>query len=358
MSDGVEISSLSKFYGSVAALDDVTMSIRNGEFVTLLGPSGSGKTTLLQMLAGLTTPSAGDIRIGGESVVLLPIEKRGIGLVFQSYALFPHMTVAGNVAYPLKMRGVARDEIADRVSGALKLVELDAFASRKPAELSGGQQQRTAIARALVFEPSVMLLDEPLSALDRRLREHMKFELRRIHDLIGTTTIFVTHDQDEALALSDRIAVLDGGKLQQFGTADEIYRHPKSRFIAEFMGETNIIEAILSNEGGTLLAKDQVGRRIPLHTSPIGLSAGDRAAVGIRAEQLSVKIGEAQDDGWNATVERKFFLGNSFRYILNCEPHQFVAQVAAPYAQESIKVGDKVQLSWNADAIQILPSSA
>ncbi len=212
MSDGVEIQDLCKFYGSVVALDHASLSIREGEFVTLLGPSGSGKTTLLQLLAGLTQPSKGDIRIRGKSIISLPIEKRGIGLVFQNYALFPHMTVAGNVGYPLRMRGVARDEIYDRVAKALKLVELERFADRKPNEISGGQAQRTAIARALVFEPSVMLLDEPLSALDRRLREHMKYELRRLHDLIGTTTIFVTHDQDEALPLSDRIAVLDRGQ--------------------------------------------------------------------------------------------------------------------------------------------------
>ncbi|MFS4439584.1 ABC transporter ATP-binding protein [Paracoccaceae bacterium GXU_MW_L88] len=355
MSDGVEIVGLSKRYGDFVALNDVNMSIRNGEFITLLGPSGSGKTTLLQMLAGLTTPSEGDIRIGGKSVVALPIEKREIGLVFQSYALFPHMTVAGNVGYPLKMRGVPRDEIAHRVNEVLELVELTNFAKRRPSELSGGQQQRTAIARALVFEPSVMLLDEPLSALDRRLREHMKFELRRLHDMIGTTTIFVTHDQDEALALSDRIAVLDGGKLQQFGTADEIYRQPKTRFIAEFMGETNIIDTTVKRGDTGLYAEDEKGRRVAIG-EPEGMSAGMKVALGIRAEQISLRPGDLTEDGWTGTIKNKFFLGNSYRYIVDCAPHSFVAQVSAPYADEALSAGDAVALSWHPASLQLLPA--
>ncbi|WBU60907.1 ABC transporter ATP-binding protein [Paracoccus albus] len=355
MSDGVEIVGLSKNYGAFVALNDVNMSIRNGEFITLLGPSGSGKTTLLQMLAGLTAPSGGDILIGGKSVVALPIEKREIGLVFQSYALFPHMTVAGNVGYPLKMRGVARPEIARRVNEVLELVELTNFAKRRPAELSGGQQQRTAIARALVFEPSVMLLDEPLSALDRRLREHMKFELRRLHDMIGTTTIFVTHDQDEALALSDRIAVLDGGKLQQFGTADEIYRQPKTRFIAEFMGETNIIDATVRRGDTGLIAEDDGGRQIVIG-QPDGINEGMKVALGIRAEQISLKRSNLAVDGWTGTIKNKFFLGNSYRYIVDCAPHSIVAQVSAPHADEQIATGDLVALTWDPASLQLLPA--
>lgn len=357
MNEGVEISGLSKSYGPVDALKGVDLSIKEGEFITLLGPSGSGKTTLLQMLAGLTAPTSGDIKVRGKSIVNLPIEKRDIGLVFQSYALFPHMTVAGNVGYPLKMRGVERDEMADRVHAALKLVELDHLAERKPNLLSGGQQQRVAIARALVFEPSVMLLDEPLSALDRRLREHMKFELRRLHDLIGTTTIFVTHDQDEALALSDRIAVLDNARLQQFGTAVEIYQHPRTRFIAEFMGETNIIDAVVEADAGGFVAVDVHGRRIALppdNHEPV--EAGQNAAVGLRAEQLSLTPARDGDEGWIATVDRLFFLGNSYRYILSCAPHQFVAQVAAPHADTSIRAGDRVRLHWREDLVQVLPS--
>ncbi|SDE02434.1 putative spermidine/putrescine transport system ATP-binding protein [Paracoccus isoporae] len=355
MSDGVEILGLSKRYGDFVALDDVNMSIRNGEFVTLLGPSGSGKTTLLQMLAGLGTPSGGDMRIGGKSVVALPIEKREIGLVFQSYALFPHMTVAGNVGYPLKMRGVARDEIAHRVNEVLELVELSKFAKRRPSELSGGQQQRTAIARALVFEPSVMLLDEPLSALDRRLREHMKFELRRLHDMIGTTTIFVTHDQDEALALSDRIAVLDGGKLQQFGTANEIYRQPKTRFIAEFMGETNIIDTTVRAGEAGLVAEDGQGRRIAIG-QPDGIGAGMKLALGIRAEQISLSRDGPGAADWTGRIRNRFFLGNSYRYIIDCAPHSFVAQVSAPHADESLAPGDTVALNWTPDSLQLLPA--
>lgn len=356
MSDGVEIQDLCKFYGSVVALDHASLSIREGEFVTLLGPSGSGKTTLLQLLAGLTQPSKGDIRIRGKSIISLPIEKRGLGLVFQNYALFPHMTVAGNVGYPLRMRGVARDEIYDRVAKALKLVELERFANRKPNEISGGQAQRTAIARALVFEPSVMLLDEPLSALDRRLREHMKYELRRLHDLIGTTTIFVTHDQDEALALSDRIAVLDGGKLQQFGTADEVYRHPRTRFVAQFMGETNLIEATVVRDADGAAAVDVAGRRIDLgEVDTKGLEAGMKIAIGLRAEQLAVAPKTAASGVWTATVTSMFYLGNGYRYLLDCAPHQLTVHVAAPHADTSIRSNDQVEVRWQPASVQILP---
>lgn len=234
----VEIRALSKHYGAVRAVDDVSLDIKAGEFLTLLGPSGSGKTSLLMIIAGFSRPDGGSIRIGGQEIVHLPPHKRNIGMVFQNYALFPHMTVAENVAYPLRLRKVGRSETEDRVKKVLDMVQLCAFGGRRITELSGGQRQRIALARAIVFEPRILLMDEPLSALDKQLRETMQIEIRRLHDRLGMTTISVTHDQREALTMSDRIAVFSRGRLAQVSTPEGLYDQPASRFIAEFIGES------------------------------------------------------------------------------------------------------------------------
>jgi spermidine/putrescine ABC transporter ATP-binding subunit len=236
----IEIANISKHYGAFQALHDVSLSIRKGEFVTLLGPSGSGKTTLLKVLAGFEPVSAGAILLEGRDVTHVPPEKRNFGLVFQGYALFPHMTVHDNIAYPLRVRRRSRAEIEEGVGALLKLVQLDRFAGRKPHELSGGQQQRVALARALVFKPDLLLLDEPMSALDKKLRHDLQEELRAIHRTLGTTFINVTHDQEEAMHMSDRIAVMNHGRVEQFDTAHALYRRPVSRFVAEFVGKSNI----------------------------------------------------------------------------------------------------------------------
>ena len=237
----ISITDIRKTYGNYVALDNVSLDIAAGEFLTLLGPSGSGKTTLLMALAGFVRPEQGTLTIGGQEVTPLPPNRRNIGVVFQNYALFPHMSVSGNVEYPLRLRGVSKAEAHEKAEAALARVKLSGFGARDIAALSGGQRQRVALARAIVFEPRVMLMDEPLSALDQNLREHMQFEIRKLHDDLGVTTIYVTHDQREALTMSDRIAVMDAGRIQQIGAPQEIYRLPRNRFVADFIGTANII---------------------------------------------------------------------------------------------------------------------
>ncbi|MDD2869727.1 ABC transporter ATP-binding protein [Neomegalonema sp.] len=246
----LEIRKIDKFYGVHQALFDVSLSIGKGEFVTLLGPSGSGKTTLLKILAGFETVSGGEITLDGRNITELKPEARNFGLVFQGYALFPHMTVRENIAYPLKVRRMPRDAVATRVREMLDLVQLARFIDRKPSELSGGQQQRVALARALAFRPDVLLLDEPMSALDKKLRVDLQEELRQIHQTLGTTFINVTHDQEEAMHMSDRIAVMNHGRIEQFDTAFALYRHPGARFVAEFIGKSNIFPGELTREDG------------------------------------------------------------------------------------------------------------
>ena len=241
LSMSIDIENLTKTYDSFAALDDVSLSIKSGEFLSLLGSSGSGKTTLLMALAGFVRPDAGSIRFGGREMIFEPPHKRDVGMMFQSYALFPHMNVFQNVAYPLKLRGYGRAEIRQRVEQALATVELDHLVERNINEMSGGQRQRIALARAIVFEPKILLMDEPLSALDKRLRETMQLELRRLHERLGMTVVYVTHDQREALTMSDRIAVMSKGKIRQIDTPVNLYERPANRFIAEFVGESSCL---------------------------------------------------------------------------------------------------------------------
>lgn len=234
----IAVRGLVRRYGRVAALDGVDLDVAQGEFLTLLGPSGSGKTTLLMILAGFTRPDAGSVRFGGEEMVRVPPHRRNLGVVFQSYALFPHMDVAANVGFPLALRGVGGAERARRVGAALEQVQLSGFGGRRVDQLSGGQRQRVALARAIVFEPGILLMDEPLSALDKKLREQMQIELRHLHQRLGTTVIYVTHDQREALTLSDRIAVIDQGRIQQIDTPQRLYEAPESHFVADFIGDS------------------------------------------------------------------------------------------------------------------------
>jgi spermidine/putrescine ABC transporter ATP-binding subunit len=250
----VHLDGVTKRFGKVTALDDVSLLVRRGELITLLGPSGCGKTTLLNLVAGFLMPDHGEIAIDGERVTDVPTYRREIGIMFQSYALFPHMSVAANVGYGLKMRRIAKPEIARRVAHALALIKLDGLEDRKPRQLSGGQQQRVALARALVIRPKVLLLDEPFSALDRNLRASMQVEIKEIQRKLGVTTIFVTHDQSEALSLSDRIAVIAQGRIRQLGTPDEIYRRPVDRFVASFVGDVNVLHARLERIDGATAA--------------------------------------------------------------------------------------------------------
>ncbi|PTM89153.1 ABC transporter ATP-binding protein [Mycoplana dimorpha] len=247
----LEIKNINKHYGAVQALHDVSLSINKGEFVTLLGPSGSGKTTVLKILAGFEPVTSGQVLMEGRDVTALPPEKRNFGLVFQGYALFPHMSVYDNIAYPLRVRRQSKAMIDERVLAALDLVQLRKFANRRPQELSGGQQQRVALARALVFKPDVLLLDEPMSALDKQLRHDLQEELREIHRSLGTTFINVTHDQEEAMHMSDRIAIMDHGQIKQYDTAHQLYRRPASRFVAEFVGKSNVFQGEVRGSGSS-----------------------------------------------------------------------------------------------------------
>ena len=253
----IDIERLTKTYGAFAALDDVSLNIRSGEFISLLGSSGSGKTTLLMALAGFVQPDSGSIRFGGREMVFEPPHKRDVGMMFQNYALFPHMNVFQNVAYPLKLRGYKREDIRRRVHEALATVELDHLVERRIDEMSGGQRQRIALARAIVFEPKILLMDEPLSALDKRLRETMQLEIRRLHERLGMTVVYVTHDQREALTLSDRIAVMTKGCIQQIDTPQNLYERPANRFIAEFVGESSCLP-VQVRDGAVWLGESQL----------------------------------------------------------------------------------------------------
>lgn len=251
----ISVSHVTKTYGAVHALDDVSLEIESGEFLTLLGPSGSGKTTLLMVLAGFTRPDRGSLKFGDREVIRTPPHLRDVGMTFQSYALFPHMTVAGNVGYPLKLRGVPKPEIAKRVEGALDTVQLGGFGERRIDQLSGGQRQRVAVARAIVFEPRILLMDEPLSALDKKLRDQMQIELRSLHEKLGMTTVYVTHDQREALTMSDRIAVVNHGRIMQLATPRDLYEKPANRFVADFIGESTFLD--VRKSGSDVLFRDQ-----------------------------------------------------------------------------------------------------
>ena len=276
---GISIDGIVKRYGSATALAGVSLDIAAGEFLTLLGPSGSGKTTLLNIIAGFLEPDAGALRFGGQDVTLLPVNRRGLGMVFQNYALFPHMTVGENVAFPLKVRRLGRAEIARRVRVVLDMVKLGALADRNVGALSGGQRQRVALARAIVFSPKIVLMDEPLSALDKNLREEMQVEIRRLHGRIGATTIYVTHDQREALTISDRIAVMDRGRIVQCDTPRKIYEQPRTVFVAGFIGETTILPVERAGSGVRLPDGTLLQPRTPL-------PAARRLALALRAEQI------------------------------------------------------------------------
>lgn len=310
----ITIRDATKSYGAVFALDNVDLDVRSGEFLTLLGPSGSGKTTLLMVLAGFTRPDYGSVKFGEREIVRTPPHKRDVGMVFQNYALFPHMSVAANVAFPLKLRGVAKNEAAERVEGALETVQLGGYGERRIDQLSGGQRQRVALARAIVFEPRILLMDEPLSALDKKLREQMQIELRRLHDKLGMTTVYVTHDQREALTMSDRIAVINHGRVMQLGTPEEIYERPANRFVADFIGESTFLPVRLEN--GTASFGGQALRVAQLPGTPVSGKA-ESLLLMLRPErlQLLTEGAVAADDDTNcfqATVREMVYQGDSF----------------------------------------------
>src|SRR5262245_55619122 len=332
---GVSIRGLTKRYGDLAAVESLSLEIKPRELVALLGPSGCGKTTTLRLVAGFLTPEAGEIWVGDRCLssadTVVPPEHRRMAMIFQSYALWPHLTVAQNVGYGLRFkREVGRAERQTRVKEMLRVVQLAGFEDRYPGELSGGQQQRVAVARSLVVEPEILLLDEPLSNLDANLREEMRFEIRRLHERFGITTLYVTHDQAEAMVISDRIAVLHGGQVVQVGTADELFHRPRTRFVAEFIGRTNLVE-------GVAVGPDEIARGpLRLRVTAGALPPGARVTVSVRPHQIALVVppagGDADGDVLRGTVERASFLGDAVDYQVRVSEGGLLLRVTGPAA--------------------------
>ncbi len=347
----VDVRNVRKTFGTVHALDGVSLSFADGEFFGLLGPSGSGKTTLLRSIAGFVTQTEGEILIDGADVGRVPTHKRDIGMVFQNYALFPHMTVHENIAYPLSVRKTKSDEIRKRVSEILELVQLGGYGGRRPSQLSGGQQQRVALARALVSRPRVLLLDEPLGALDKNLRQMMQIELRQIQREIGITTILVTHDQEEALTLSDRIAVFRDGKVVQVGVPDDVYENPRDAFAADFFGSTNFLTGTsLGTAGDTSAVELADGSRIFTKDELPG--AGEAVSLTVRPEKVLIRqdaapegVGDGQLNHLPATVKQPVFMGASVIYHVTTAVGEFTV-FQQNREIEKFQAGAQVRLSW------------
>lgn len=352
----LELKALQKRYGTYFAVDNVDLRADPGEFLTLLGPSGSGKTTTLNMIAGFVAPTSGRIQLDDREIEHLPPHKRNIGMVFQQYALFPHMTVFENVAFPLKQRKLDGKEIRMRVSQTLDLVGLGDRAHSYPKQLSGGQQQRVALARAIVFRPSLLLMDEPLGALDRQLREHMKLEIKRIHVEIGITFVYVTHDQEEALTMSDRIAIFNQGRIEQVGTAADVYDHPATLFAAEFLGESNSLSVVCTREPGIGVVS---GLNVPLRLPQAAhRPAGEGATVVVRPERLRVMpSGLEPPIGWNALrgiVQRVVYLGSARRVDVELAPGIYLCVREQTGAWSEVQQGDTVDVSWKPEDSVVL----
>jgi spermidine/putrescine transport system ATP-binding protein len=354
----VTLRNVSKHFGDFCAVRDVSLEIAKGEFFSLLGPSGCGKTTILRIIAGFEDPSQGDVILDGASVLSLPSNKRHVNTVFQSYALFPHLSVFENVAFPLRLKKTGASEISDRVGHYLRLVKLDSHASKMPAQLSGGQKQRVAIARALINEPSVLLLDEPLSALDAKLRQHMLIELDAIHDEVGITFIYVTHDQQEAISVSDRVAVMNEGSVLQVSTPAQVYETPANHFVATFIGEANLLEgkvlsvkndiAVISTAAGTLRA-----------AAKQGLGEGDMVHCVIRPEKVRIAkakpAGSEQENCVEGTVDEMIYTGFLTKFFVKAASgavfKAFRQEAGTAAAGEAIKCADRIFLLWHpADA--------
>ena len=350
---------LRKSFGAVVAVDEVSLDAASGEFLSLLGPSGCGKSTVLRMVAGLVEPDAGEVVLAGEDITRVAVHRRNLGLVFQSYALFPHMTVLENVAFGLRRRGVGEAELRPRVERVLELVRLGPLGARHPRELSGGQQQRVALARALVTEPRVLLLDEPLSNLDALLRDEMRVELKRLQERLGTTMVFVTHDQAEALILSDRMVVMQGGRVEQIGRPEEIYRRPATPFVARFLGRANFLTGTVAGieAGGTVVALDG-GLSVVAGPHP-GLTPGQRVQVAIRQENIRLGPGGAGSDRANrfaATVVFHAFAGPAHHYVVQLADGREL-EVTSPSAALPLARGARAVIEWGPEDVVLLTGS-
>ena len=352
-----------KRFGEFAAVDGVDLEVRRGQFITLLGPSGSGKTTTLRMIAGFITQDGGSIEIAGEEMRNVPPHRRDVGMVFQNYALFPHMTAAQNVAFPLDMRNIPRPEQKQRIAEALELVKLGSFGGRYPRQLSGGQQQRIALARAIVFRPRLLLMDEPLGALDKKLRETLQLEILRISRQLGATVVYVTHDQEEALVMSDRIAIFNMGRIQQLGTGEDLYERPTSVFVADFVGESNLLRGRFERDGDTtwLQQGERRWRVDPSSPAASGLRHGEPAALVVRPEHLRVVAVDGPRDGANgvdAAVTEVLYLGPT-RKIALALADGVAAVVREPAGTAGDwRPGDRVRLEWAVERAVVVPDPA
>jgi spermidine/putrescine ABC transporter ATP-binding subunit len=355
----VTLEKLDKRFNTVVAVDGVSLAIEPGEFITLLGPSGSGKTTTLMMIAGFEIPTAGEIYIDGTPIVTTPPHRRNIGMVFQNYALFPHMTVAENIAFPLKQRRVSKSSIVERVTGVLEIVSLPGYEGRYPRQLSGGQQQRVALARAIVFNPRVLLMDEPLGALDKKLREGLQLEIRRLHEELGITFIYVTHDQEEALVMSDRIAVMNQGRIEQLGSPVDLYDRPNSRFVAEFIGESNFLNGI-ALDGGSRVNQVRIGDDVVSAIGREDVASGMGVVLAVRPEKLSFREeGEAlpleQLNHLATTVREGTFIGEMRRYVVETAAGlRLTLKQPLRYGIRHYEPGDEVELEWHVEDTRIV----
>jgi putative spermidine/putrescine transport system ATP-binding protein len=346
----VEFERVQKSYdGENLVVKDLNLSLPKGEFLTMLGPSGSGKTTCLMMLAGFETATHGNIRLDGVSINNIPPHKRGIGMVFQNYALFPHMTVAENLSFPLEVRKMGKSLREEKITRALGMVQMNDFAGRRPAQLSGGQQQRIALARALVFEPELVLMDEPLGALDKQLRESLQFEITNLAHELGITVVYVTHDQTEALTMSDRVAVFDDGRIQQLATPDQLYEAPENSFVAQFVGENNTLEGVVKEiKGGVALVQLDSGEVI--QAKPINVTqAGERTRVSIRPERVEFNKDRMQDGAFTlkAEVLEFIYMGDIFRTRLRVAGRDdFVVKTRNAPDQVRLTPGSQIEIGW------------
>jgi spermidine/putrescine ABC transporter ATP-binding subunit len=353
--DIVVLEDLTKRFADVVAVDRISLDVKRGEFITLLGPSGSGKTTILMMIAGFQIPTSGKIFLENEMVVFKPPYKRNVGMVFQNYALFPHMTVFDNIAFPLRMRKAGDKKILENVDKVLDLVKLSGLSKRYPKQLSGGQQQRVALARALVYNPPVLLMDEPLGALDKKLREHMQLEIKHLHKSVGITVIYVTHDQAEALTMSDRIAVMNLGRIEQVGSPGDLYERPKNKFVADFVGETNLIEAELmgESEGKSILVTSKgVKILFSLQVSP----STKKVNLAIRPERISfAKSLQEKINTYEGVVEEAIYIGDTLKYrVLVENKESLMVTQKNDLGSNRYNIGDHVLVGWRDEDMNLV----
>jgi putative spermidine/putrescine transport system ATP-binding protein len=342
--------------GETLVVKSLNLDIAKGEFLTMLGPSGSGKTTTLMMLAGFEPATHGEIFLQGQPINNVPPHKRGIGMVFQNYALFPHMTVAENLAFPLKVRNKSAAEIGGRVKKILDMVQLPKMANRRPAQLSGGQQQRVAVARALVFEPDLVLMDEPLGALDKQLREQMQYEIKHIHERLGVTIVYVTHDQSEALTMSNRIAVFNDGVVQQLSTPDELYEKPVNSFVAQFIGENNKLRGTVSDISADGTAQVELESGDKVKAVAVNVRKGERTLLSVRPERVSLNPAKGGADAvLKGRIAELIYLGDHIRARLEVAGHSdFIVKLPNTSAAASVQKGKAVQVGWRASDCRAL----